>query len=117
MGIIIGAFLLAGGFQIIFGLLRIGKYIQFIPYPVLSGFMSGIGVIIILYQLYPLMGHSSEPSTTAIITNISQPLLALDYSALGLGLLTIAIIYLFPRITKAVPSALVALFVASIAAF
>ena len=117
LGIIIGAFLLAGGFQIVFGLLRIGEYIQFIPYPVLSGFMSGIGAIIILYQLYPLMGHPSASSTIAIIANIKQPLWGLDYSALGLGLLTIAIIYLFPRLTKAVPSALVALFVASIAAF
>jgi SulP family sulfate permease len=56
MGIIIASFFLAGGFQILFGLLKIGEYIKFIPYPVLSGFMTGIGVIIILFQIYPFMG-------------------------------------------------------------
>ncbi len=56
MGIIIGSFLLAGGFQILFGLVKIGKYIKYIPYPVLSGFMTGIGAIIILFQLYPFHG-------------------------------------------------------------
>jgi len=49
MGIIIASFLLAGGFQIVFGIVKIGKYIKYIPYPVLSGFMTGIGVIIILW--------------------------------------------------------------------
>ena len=117
MGIIIGAFMLAGGFQIVFGLLRIGKYIKYIPYPVVSGFMSGIGVIIIMYQLYPLMGNASAPSTVAILTDIARPLSNLNASALGLGLGTIAIIYLFPRVTKAIPSTLVALFIASFAAF
>ena len=114
LGVIIGAFLLAGGFQVIFGLLRLGRYIKYIPYPVLSGFMSGIGIIIILYQLYPLMGHSSAPSTITIFTDIGRPMAALNWSAIGVGLTTMAIIYLFPRITKAVPSTLVALFALSL---
>ena len=117
MGIIIASFLLAGGFQIIFGIVKIGKYIKYIPYPVLSGFMTGIGVIIILYQVYPFMGHSSAKSTVDIFLNIGKPLSALDWSAFGLGGITVAIIYLFPKITKAVPSALVALVVATLAAF
>lgn len=114
LGVIIGAFLLAGGFQVILGLLRIGRYIKYIPDPVLSGFMSGIGVIIILYQLYPMMGHSSAPSTFAIFTDIGRPLAALNGSAIAIGMSTMAIIYLFPRITKAVPSTLVALFALSL---
>ena len=117
MGIIIASFLLAGGFQIVFGIVKIGKYIKYIPYPVLSGFMTGIGVIIILYQVYPFMGHSSAKSTVDIFLNIGKPLSALDWSAFGLGGITVAIIYLFPKITKAVPSALVALVVATLAAF
>ena len=44
--------LFCGLFQILFGIIKIGKYVRYIPYPVLSGFMSGIGVIIILQQLY-----------------------------------------------------------------
>ena len=43
--------LFCGLFQILFGIIKIGKYVRYIPYPVLSGFMSGIGVIIILQQL------------------------------------------------------------------
>ena len=51
--------LFCGLFQILFGIIKIGKYVRYIPYPVLSGFMSGIGVIIILQQLYALVGLKS----------------------------------------------------------
>ena len=117
MGIIIGAFILCGGFQILFGLLRFGRYIKYIPYPVLSGFMSGIGIIIILYQFYPLMGQPSANSTTSILLNIAEPISNLNANAFLLGLMTIVIIYLFPKITRAVPSTLVALFISSFAAY
>ncbi|MCP4413719.1 MAG: SulP family inorganic anion transporter, partial [Gammaproteobacteria bacterium] len=117
MGIIIATFLLAGGFQILFGLLKIGKYIKYIPYPVLSGFMTGIGIIIILFQIYPFMGHKSAKGTIKILMQISGPLSSLNWMAIGLGGLTIAIIYLFPRITKLVPSALVALLAATLTAY
>ncbi len=115
MGIIIGAFVLSGALQLIFGLFRIGQYIKYIPYPVLSGFMTGIGVIIIIFQIYPFMGHSSEKSAIGVFTNILTPISDMNWSAFLLGGATIAIIYLFPRITKAVPSTLVALIVCSIA--
>ena len=117
MGIIIGAFILCGGFQILFGLLRFGRYIKYIPYPVLSGFMSGIGIIIILYQFYPLMGNPSANSTASILLNIAEPISNLNANAFLLGLMTIVIIYIFPKITRAVPSTLVALFISSFAAY
>ncbi len=117
MGIIIAIFLLAGGFQILFGLLKIGKYIKYIPYPVLSGFMTGIGIIIILFQFYPFMGHKSAKSTIKILTQINEPLSSLNWMAIGLGGMTIAIIYLFPKITKVVPSALIALLAATLTAY
>ena len=50
-------FLLAGLFQIILGVLKFGKYIKFIPYPVVSGFMTAIGVIILITQFLPLLGY------------------------------------------------------------
>lgn len=50
-------FLLAGLFQILLGVLKFGKYIKFIPYPVVSGFMTAIGVIILITQLLPLLGY------------------------------------------------------------
>src|SRR4051794_12001329 len=54
--VVVGIFVVAGLVQITLGLLRIGSYIRYVPYPVISGFMSGIGVIIILQQLFPMLG-------------------------------------------------------------
>lgn len=99
-----------GLFQILFGILKIGKYVRYIPYPVLSGFMSGIGVIIILQQIYPLFGLKSPVLVVDMITKFgSIASHGVDHTALLLGLGTIAIIYLFPLITKKIPATLVAL--------
>lgn len=117
MGMIIAIFLLAGACQVLFGLLRIGKHIKYIPFPVVSGFMTGIGVIIILYQLYPLLGYSSPKDTVSILMNIGTPLATLNWSAVILGLGTLLIIYLFPKITTAIPSILVALIASTLAAY
>lgn len=111
MGIVIASFFLAGGFQILFGILKIGKYIKYIPYPVLSGFMTGIGLIIILFQIYPLLGHVSESNSVEILLNITQPLSSVNLHAFALGALTILIIYGFPKVNKTIPSPLVALLV------
>jgi len=109
MGAIVACFILAGALQILMGVIKIGTLIKYIPYPVISGFMSGIGVIIILLQLFPAMGQRSPASTVDVVTTISPALQDANLWALGYGALTIAIIYIFPKITKAVPSTLVAL--------
>ena len=104
-----------GLFQILFGIIKIGKYVRYIPYPVLSGFMSGIGVIIILQQLYPLVGLKSPVMTIDMITELPSRVAAgISLDALWLGLGTIAIIYLFPLITKKIPATLVALIVMTV---
>ena len=51
--------MMAGAFQIFFGYLKLGKYITLMPYSVVSGFMSGIGVILILLQIAPALGQSA----------------------------------------------------------
>jgi|GEM_PF-4274866 len=51
--------IMGGLFQIGFGVLRLGRFIELVPDSVVSGFMSGIGVLIILLQIGPLMGHAS----------------------------------------------------------
>ena len=117
MGIILLAFLAGGLIQIIFGLLNIAGYVKYFPYPVVSGFMSGVGLIIIILQLFPLVGLSSPKSTVAVIQDIPRMFTEGNLYALGLGVLTIIIYYVFPKITKAIPSALVALLVASLAAY
>lgn len=114
LAIVMLTFFMAGVLQIVFGLTQVGKMVQFIPYPVVSGFMSGIGLIIIFLQLFPLVGHSSPNKIVDVFVNIMTPLQNINRAALLLGLLTIAIIYLFPRITKGVPSTLVALIVVSL---
>ena len=110
------AAILCGLFQILFGILTIGKYIRDIPYPVLSGFMSGIGIIIIVQQIYPLFGLKSPVLIVDMITQLPSHISGFSLAALLLGLGTVAIIYLFPLITKKVPSTLVALVVMTIVA-
>ena len=59
------AFLLAGALQVLLGMLRLGGFVRYVPYPVISGFMSGIGIIIIIQQLYPIVG-AEAPSSDAV---------------------------------------------------
>ena len=117
MGIILAAFVLGGLFQIIFGFLNIAGYVKYFPYPVISGFMSGVGLIIIILQLFPFAGLGSGKSTVAVIQDLPRLFTEANSNALLLGGITVAIYYLFPKITTAVPSALVALIVASLVAF
>ena len=109
IGALVICFVLAGIFQIIMGLSKIGTLIKYIPYPVISGFMSGIGVIIILLQLFPAIGQSSPKTTIDVVKTIVPAFSNINIWALIYCALTIAIIYLFPRVTKAVPSTLIAL--------
>ncbi len=176
---ILMVFFLAGLLQIVFGITRIGQYIKYMPYPVVSGFMTGIGVIIIITQILPLIGYypkedmafvnqykaeaeelilerilrdeageeilvledfeetikRAQGISAADIDKESQALAGkyasgvtgalqlfkrafgqINYTDLILGLITIFIIYGFKRITKAVPSTLVALIAVTIGA-
>lgn len=179
MPLIIATFFLAGALEVLFGAIRLGRYIRYIPYPVVSGFMSGIGVIIIITQIFPLIGynptqdiqlveqrlpHAEEvilekilkeeeaegvlsgvmskedleettrraqevsveeirveavkqakreaSGTVGTIQYLSRPFRVpngINWINLIIGICTIVIIYGFKRITKAVPSSLVAL--------
>lgn len=111
LGLVLMCFLAGGVFQIGLGLLGVGKYIRYFPYPVVSGFMSGVGLIIVFLQLWPLMGSKSPKSTIEVFTHISEPLAAINWAAIGLGVLTLVVNYTFPLITKKIPSVLVALLV------
>ena len=114
MGTIIAIFFLAGLMQIVMGVLKIGQYIQYMPYPVVSGFMTGIGVIIITLQLFPFLGQVSPKKIIDILAGVPNALTQINFSASLLAAATIAIIYLFPKISKAIPSALVALIVLTV---
>ena len=110
------AVVLAGLFQIAMGVLRLGDYIRLVPYPVVSGFMSGIGVIIISLQLSRLFGHEPEgsgtiPALTSIPGAIADPVLP----AVLVGALALAIVFLWPKPWgKFVPGALAALIIGTL---
>lgn len=110
--------MIAGLFQILFGLLKLGKYITLMPYSVISGFMSGIGLILIILQLAPLMGQPIPPggvlgtvgSLPTLLSNI-QPAEAF------LGLMTLAVLFLFPkRLRRYAPPQLVVLVLGTLVA-
>lgn len=177
---ILMVFLLSGLMQIALGFLSVGQYIRYIPYPVVSGFMTGIGVIILITQLLPMIGYYPKEDAEYVKNFIPQAeevllekilkeeaneeilvlenfeetvrragnitpdqimeeatvlagndsggvigslrvlprgLKSIDWTAFIICLLTIGIIYGFKRITKAVPSTLVALVVLTAGAF
>lgn len=108
--IIFMTILLAGFFQIVFGLLKIGKFIKYVPYPVISGFMSGIGAIIVLLQLNPLFGISYEGAPIKHLFHFLTSMDTIHLQSLILGLLTLGIVFFTPKkIESRVPSPLIAL--------
>lgn len=117
MGIILLAFLLGGFLQMVFGFLNIASYVKYFPYPVVSGFMSGVGLIIIILQIFPFAGLDSAKSTVAVIQDLPRLFSTANVQALMLGAITVGVYFIFPKITKAIPSALVALIVASLVAY
>ncbi|NEQ33284.1 MAG: SulP family inorganic anion transporter [Leptolyngbya sp. SIO4C5] len=106
------AVMLSGVFQILFGILRLGQFITLMPYTVISGFMSGIGVIIIALQLAPLLGHPAQSSVIDSLQQLPEVLADPQPVAAGLGILTLAIVFGWSgRLARTVPSPLVALIV------
>jgi len=115
-GLVFAAVVLAGVLQIVLGVLRLGQYIRLVPYPVVSGFMSGIGCIIIALQLSRLFGHEPEgsgtiPALTAVPAAVMDPV----WPALIIGLGTLAMVFYWPKaLAKWVPGPLAALVVGTI---
>jgi SulP family sulfate permease len=108
--------MLAGIIQIIFGIFRLGKYITLMPYSVISGFMSGIGVILIILQIAPFLGQASpKGGVLGILSNLPQLVSNIDPIETILGVMTVAIIFLMPKqIKRYVPPQLIALIVGTV---
>ena len=93
---------LAGALQLVFGMLRLGKFIRMVPHPVMLGFVNGLAIVIALAQL----GHFKVEDAAGHLHWVTgRPLLVM----IGLIVLTMLIIYLLPKLTKAAPAALVAI--------
>jgi SulP family sulfate permease len=102
--------MLGGIFQILLGSLRLGKYITLMPYTVISGFMSGIGIILIILQLAPILGHESAGGVIGTLRSLPEFFATIKPAETALGLLAIAIIFLMPsKLGRIVPPQLLAL--------
>lgn len=100
---VFAAIVIAGIIQITIGLLKLGKFIRLVPHPVMFGFVNGLAIIIFMSQI--------EQFKVGIPGNLSWVFDTSFYIMLGLVLLTIAIIMILPKFTKAVPASLVAIIV------
>ncbi|MCR9952767.1 SulP family inorganic anion transporter [Vibrio parahaemolyticus] len=103
--------MMAGAFQILLGTLKMGKYVTLMSYSVISGFMSGIGVILIILQLSPLLGYAAPTGgVLGTLSALPETISNLKFNELFLGLLTLGILFFFPKkYRKYVPAQLVAL--------
>jgi SulP family sulfate permease len=117
VSLVFATVVLAGVIQIAFGVLGFGQYIRLVPYPVVSGFMSGIGCIIIALQLARLFGHEPAgsgtiPALMEVPNAVSNP----NWEALGIGLLTLAIVFRWPaKWGRYLPGPLAALIAGTVA--
>ena len=97
IALVFATVILAGALQIAFGVLGFGQYIRLVPYPVVSGFMSGIGCIIIALQLARLFGHEpAESGTIPALMEVPYAVTHPNMGALGVGLLTLGIVFFWP---------------------
>ncbi|MEB3278903.1 MAG: SulP family inorganic anion transporter [Lyngbya sp.] len=108
--------MLAGIFQFVFGVLKLGKYITLMPYTVISGFMSGIGIILIILQLGPMLGQASpKGGVVGTLTNIPNLIANINPLETVLGLIAIAIIFFTPnKLKKVLPPQLSALVIGTL---
>jgi len=108
--------MMAGGFQILFGVLRLGRYITMLPYNVISGFMTGIGVILIFVQLAPFLGQETpKGGVIGVIKNLPMLIANLNPWETLLGIITLAILFLYPsRWKRIVPPQLIALIIGTL---
>ena len=108
--------LMAGAIQILLGVLGVGRFVSFTPYSVISGFMSGIGVIIMVMQTLPFLGTSlAAASPPAVIGRWPDAITNVNLHALAIALITLGVCVAWPaRLGRFVPATLLALIVGTL---
>ena len=106
---VMAAVVIGGVCEVLLGVLRLGRFITLVPYSVVSGFMSGIGFIILVLQLGPFVGITTRGGMVdSLQTLANSP--GLNPAALAVGVMTLAVVFLSPlRLRQWVPSPLLAL--------
>lgn len=92
--------ILAGLFQILFGVFRLGRYVTQMPYTVISGFMSGIGAILVILQLPAFLGQEAKGGVMGTITQLPTLFTNIQPMELALALITVAILWFTPSSVK-----------------
>ena len=102
---------LAGLIQVLLGVLRIGRFVVYTPHVVVSGFMSGIGIIIMLIQVLPFLGAATSPEgPMGALRDLPQALADVNMSALAIATVALVIAVFWPkRLSRIAPAPLVAL--------
>ena len=106
---VMAAVVIGGVCEVLLGVLRLGRFITLVPYSVVSGFMSGIGFIILVLQLGPFVGVTTRGGVVdSLQTLANSP--GLNPAALAVGVMTLAVVFLSPlRLRQWIPSPLLAL--------
>ncbi len=107
---------LAGVILIALGVFKLGQFIKFTPYSVISGFMTGLGFLYMLLQLNPFLGLPGAKSITAAITELPSTFMHASPPAVGIGLMTLVIVMIWPRISPVpwLPGPLIGLVVGTV---
>ncbi len=112
VSLLMATVLLTGLLQILLGMLKVGKFVKFVPYPVISGFMSGIGLIIILLQINPLLGIEGVKSPLEAVAALGSVWSKLQLDAVYASLIALLIVFFTPKkIARIIPTPLLALVV------
>ena len=118
MGGLNAATLIAGLLQVVAGIFRLGRFIQFIPRPVVAGFMSGIGLTILCTQLSVILGydvsHDEESGAFGLLWETLRQLGHTDWRSVAVGLTALAVMLGLPRLSRRLPTPLIAVAVASL---
>ncbi|MBN2221041.1 MAG: sodium-independent anion transporter, partial [Vallitaleaceae bacterium] len=114
-GLII-ATIMAGIFMVCFGLLRLGSYIKFIPYPITTGFTSGIALVMFTSQMKDFLGLHIENSSPKFLEQWAAYFKHIDTLSLqtaSIGFIALMILIFWPKVNKKIPGALIAIIVTS----
>lgn len=115
IGSVLFIIFLAGIIQVFLSLTKLPEIVKYVPYPVISGFMNGVGIIIIIMQLNPLLGLKAGANTIESIEIILKSFANINIQAFAIGALTLAIVFLFPKKwNKYIPSQILALIICTI---
>ena len=106
---VMAAVVIGGVCEVLLGVLRLGRFITLVPYSVVSGFMSGIGFIILVLQLGPFVGITTRGGVVDTLQTLANSP-GLNPAALAVGVMTLAVVFLSPlRLRQWIPSPLLAL--------